>query len=414
MEVGGLYLKYRSVYCGMKMESVFVRSLLGLIILSLWACEADKTQGVKEGVIAVKVPEELQKGSHNELADLIAGVDIIPLETTDSSLLKEPDKLVMDEFIYYLNRPAKSLHIFDREGKFVKALPQGRGPGEIYQILDFQMDDNGNLLALEYENLLRYSPEGDYLDEFKLLPDSTYDLNVMRFAWLGDNHFYLWQNGGLELEKRDQETYYHLFHMKGGQLLGSNLEAFSWTMGTNRFLHNGENYMVSPTMYDNSIYEIDKNGGLQHKYEIDFGNANVDRNQLRPGFSREVRDSNFKRISKFSMGISKVYELGDYLYFQFVSNRQFRFVLYHLKEGTVHSSSMNDALIDDQLPFRIIGIDRKEQKLLAIAEPPYLLAYLKATKKSLEESRLLNAEDVRLLNGLEETDNPVLLRLSLD
>ena len=398
----------------MKMKSVFVRSLLGLTILSFWACEADKTQSVEEGVITVKVPEELQKGNHNDLAAKINEIDIIQLETTDASLLKEADKLVMDEYIYYLNRPAKSLHIFDRKGKFIKALPQGRGPGEIYQILDFQMDDDGNLLALEYENLLRYSSAGDYLDKFKLLPESTYDLNVNRFAWLGDNHFYLWQNGGLELEKRDQEAYYHLFHMKDGQLLGSNLEAFSWTMGTNRFLHDGESYLVSPTMYDNSIYEIDKNGGLQHKYEIDFGNANVDRSQLRPGFSREIRDANFQGISKFSMGISKVYELGDYLYFQFVSNRQFRFVLYHLKEGTVHLSSMNDALIDDQLPFRIIGIDRKEQKLLALVEPPYLLAYLNAANKSLEESRLLNADDLRLLNNLDKTDNPVLLRLSLD
>ena len=92
----------------------------------------------------------------------------IILETNNDCLIGHINKLQsFDGYIFILDKSiAKSLLIFDRNGRFIRKIGRlGQGPGEYVQLDDFTLDtENGFIFLLDYgERLHKYRFDGTFI-----------------------------------------------------------------------------------------------------------------------------------------------------------------------------------------------------------------------------------------------------------
>ena len=104
------------------------------------------------------------------LYDLIDTIKIIALETNSESILSDVNLLKMSEkYIFVQDRYQNgSVAIFDINGKFVRRLRQGNGPGEINGVCSFDFDEH-YLYTLQYEKINKYSLSGDFIDSYSII-----------------------------------------------------------------------------------------------------------------------------------------------------------------------------------------------------------------------------------------------------
>jgi len=102
-----------------------------------------------------------------------------------------------------------------------------------------------------------------------------------------------------------------------------------------------------------------------------------------------------------------------YIYFDFVNGGKYQYLFYNKENKEFFSASHKYVTIDGMLPFRIINRDMKEDKVLAFVEPYMLFDYLKKNNINLEQTTLLDKDDIELLSKMKEDDNPYLIKLSI-
>ena len=79
--------------------------------------------------------------------DLFSEIQLIPLETTPESLIRNITQIKFFEDRYYIHDYSRSqIFVFDREGHFQFALNEkGNGPGEYLNLTDFAIRPAGTL-----------------------------------------------------------------------------------------------------------------------------------------------------------------------------------------------------------------------------------------------------------------------------
>ena len=83
---------------------------------------------------------------------------LIPLETTDESLLDDFRKVVITPSHIYVHDDFKGggIVIFDKEGNFIKRISNGRGPGELVRLYDIDFDEKNNELVVYQHSFLLF------------------------------------------------------------------------------------------------------------------------------------------------------------------------------------------------------------------------------------------------------------------
>ena len=82
-------------------------------------------------------------------SSLYKGIKTILLETNESCLIGAIDKMrVFDNYIFIMDCfIAKSLYVFDKEGRFIRKIGNnGQGPGEYVQLSDFTIDKENKIV----------------------------------------------------------------------------------------------------------------------------------------------------------------------------------------------------------------------------------------------------------------------------
>ena len=158
-----------------------------LIIILIGGC---KNKEVHENVVTVNI--DLEKVDKESMEDWFDCIELIPLELTENSLIKEVFKMTKFNNSYYLYDGWQHVGFeFDSIGNFVNTtnILRGNGPDEFVSFLDFDIDQtNGNWHILDHvsKKIRMYNkkllPIGSYdIDEnifpaqyFKLLKDGIY------------------------------------------------------------------------------------------------------------------------------------------------------------------------------------------------------------------------------------------------
>lgn len=118
---------------------------------------------------------DLEKRDNVSTKDLFSEIQIIQLETTSESLIRNITQIKYFEDRYYIHDYSRSqIFVFDKEGRFLFSLNEkGDGPGMYLNLSDFTIDTtrrNLVVLCAVSNALFFYDLEGKFIEK-KRLPD---------------------------------------------------------------------------------------------------------------------------------------------------------------------------------------------------------------------------------------------------
>ena len=114
----------------------------------------------------------LVKDKEFDFGALLKEINFVPLQTTAQSRLGQIRKVVTTaEHIYIMDDLDEwGIAIFTRQGKFVKRIPNGKKPEQLYRLYDIDFNtQTKELIAYKHSFLLIFDKEGNFL-RFKYLP----------------------------------------------------------------------------------------------------------------------------------------------------------------------------------------------------------------------------------------------------
>lgn len=244
-------------------------SLIGMLLLGSCGENTHNPADDAETVVAY----DPNGGGDLFHSDLIREIDLIPLQTTDSSLIGTNPELISDATGYYIIDHKGSLNIlrYDTAGLFLNMIGnRGKGPQEYLSVSNVITDPGSGTLTV-FSNMdskiCAYRKEGDFVSGRKLdcpfgqgIPSSDGNL----WLYLGP------QNGTSDyrIVKTDQQ----------GKILEQWLDATENVMPVEEmypvFVETSDGRLLLRESFSNRICEV-TDDGITPLYRFDFGKYNV-------------------------------------------------------------------------------------------------------------------------------------------
>lgn len=171
------------------MKTMFIITIL---LISISACNSQinlaNIQNIKPNNDSIEIINinKILKEEKFELAPIIEEIKLVKLETTAESILKDyGDILVTNDYIYITdNYKGQGLSIFQRNGQFVKRVPNGLGPGELYSNFEiaYNYEKNELVVSQSPSKIFFYTPEGAFKSEI--------DINISIASFISHNNEY--------------------------------------------------------------------------------------------------------------------------------------------------------------------------------------------------------------------------------
>lgn len=120
------------------------------------------------------------------VSELIDNIKFIPLQTTEESLIAEINKLICTDHYYFIldSDIGKNVLIFSNNGAFIKKIPIGQGPEEIYNPGDIAIDEEQNhLIVYNRKGLSFYDYQGNFVKR-ELLPFNFKNFRIIPNGFL--------------------------------------------------------------------------------------------------------------------------------------------------------------------------------------------------------------------------------------
>lgn len=209
-------------------------------------------------------------------------IKIVPLETTNESLIADIKKiLITEKYIYIVDYyKGGSVLIFDVTGKFVTRILQGEAPQEIYNPNDITFDEiQQNLIIYNKYYLSYYTNDGRFVkrirvpfraDEVTSTPEG-----YLFKAYNGQGNKHLGFSSEYLFMVTDKS-----FKLKsiGLPYLFSNETGYGNLIG---FLHEGKHKIIVTTEYADTIYEYSSvENKLKAKYALDISEKEIPKKRL--------------------------------------------------------------------------------------------------------------------------------------
>ncbi len=341
------------------------------------------------------------------LSDLFSEIDIIPLETSDRSLLTfpmgEPDKVIKHEDkFYFLDKSQDVIVVFDDNGKFVNRLnKKGQGPGEYISLSDFNINrfsNNLEVLSPEGRCVIVYDLDSyDVIEKIQLPPDipvvhQFHHLTptVYSFAsYASDFKLIFYSNDDSKIVESDYLLPQWFNH--GTTFTPTSRNPFYLYNDSLHFvqIYNGDVFTLSPANYS-----------LSSRYSWDFGEHNFTLSMLPENESIDYYLDRLKELGVDHAVLFQVYQENSRYYFtRFKFNNRYK----HL----VYDKRTNEYKLFEQ--FKEGGqclpqwID--EEAIYTVIPPDFL--HLVLSPSSLDE------KNRQVYSQVEEEDNPVIIKYTL-
>ncbi|GGF45409.1 6-bladed beta-propeller [Echinicola rosea] len=226
---------------------------------------------------------------------LVKSIRLVPLETTEKSLIGPIYKVLATESHIYIYDRFKGggLVVFDNEGRFIRRVPNGQGPGELSRLYDIDFDEeNDQLIAYEHSFLSFYKPDGEFIRQERL-PFGFYNIvsipqGYLMFSTSGD---------GNEHMKGFEQYNFWVTDKKlkvNDVALPGQYESIKYI--AYRYIFKNKEIMVSQRFND-TIYQYNAKANRLHaKYLLDFQGKKLPGRYLKgtyEEFKRTVRDDDY-------------------------------------------------------------------------------------------------------------------------
>lgn len=354
-----------------------------------------------DSITTIDLNRFLKKQTY-EFGSLIDEMKLIPLETsTDESLLAAIHKIIITDSNIYIQDRYKGggIVIFNQDGKFIKRISHGHGPGEISRLQEITYDPYGKKLIV-YTNpfLITYTSNGELLEQIKI-PFAAYNIAALPNGYI--------------FKTLDEPNNVHLGKWKDCTLLITDdklaLTSAAFPVPSCPVNYGGYHYLypnddaVNVTMnFGDTIYEYKvASKELKIKYILDYN-------------EKKLPDSYLKEKSKeFHSVLAEndyYFYLGEYLETEsnnafFLENKYIgrQTIVYRDKRtGNLIGGTYGLFHVDNEIPP--IGLPRATvgEYFVSIHQP-------NGKGASLANSSILSSEDKLKIKDLNEDDNPVLV-----
>jgi hypothetical protein len=223
-----------------------------------------------DSVTRVDLNPFLKKNTYFDLGSLVKEVKLVALETTDESLLDNILKIIVTDSHIYIMDDLQSggLVIFSNEGKFVKRIPHGQGPGELARLYHIAYDfENNELVAYRHSFLMFFTPSGEFIREERFL------LEAYNFTIIPDGYLFK-EPGGQSNQQLGELANYTLFvtdkkfRLKSVSLFSPPSEIR--LVGYDYLYNNNEEIKVTETFNDTIYQYVSASNKLKAQYVLDY------------------------------------------------------------------------------------------------------------------------------------------------
>ena len=354
-----------------------------------------------DSVIKIDLNPFLKKQNY-DLGSFVEEVKIIPLETTEKSLVDAIYKIFVTESnIYIYDRfKGRGIIIFDKEGKFVNRISYGQGPGEVFRLWEVAYDYNNNeLIAYQHPFLYFYNKLGEFIRQerlpfgfhsFTVIPDGY----VFKTDRQGNEHLDIWRDYTLLVTDKK-------FKIKSIAMPAlENIVNYGWYY----YLYNNNNtIMVTQNFTDTVFQYVSETNKLKARYIIDYSKKKL---------PKQYTKGSFKEFENVTLQNDYYYYLGQYIESESHhafgltnDNTGLRTIIYRDKKsgnllGGTHG--ITDGL--NGMPSTSFPIAVSDSWFISLHTPDKNDPFLSNTNSTL----LSDSDKQKILNLLED-DNPVLV-----
>lgn len=378
----------------------FFYSIL-LVIASLYSCNKSQTSNsTEERIFSVN----LETIKEYEFSDIIDIVEIIPLATSEESLIGDITKLKYhDDKIHILDIRQKSILTFDANGNFDNKIDRvGRGPGEYLDIVDFTINPYTNNLELIDGRVLRtYDECGEFIEQENIINDEV--KNIHKIEIIDSDHI-----GFISLFSEDEGI---IYSRKEKSFLSKQCLFPLWArndmpFGSTSNIQASDGKFYYTKGYSNTVYTMDKNGfKVDHKWDFGQHNFNYTESPLLDEFKgSDLRHQPFR----FLLEYTNKYAV------QFQSNLQFGSIFltnffFKKQPATVIYNATNNKYVcikGDVSKFLF------SNRTYNIKGNLFLMPVSVNDLQKAQQS-WLGKENKEIIDNLQLSDNPVLLKMKL-
>ena len=403
----------------------------------------------KDGVIPIDLVNNLdQVTAKHLLSDVIENIDIIPLEITDSSLLKDNTndiKVDKDNIFIY---DYKAVYRFDYSGKFLNRIGnKGNGPGEYLSVSNLQIDSEERLLYFyDYIKgiIMQYNYDGNFVTNHCEKMNENISGTAPKIVLTNKKIFMVNKLPAL-YEKTNYWTFALLdneFSIKKSYI-NPDFIGKEEAITLNKGLHIGwKNYWSEnfPCMsfYSNdfvmsfwkgdTIYEYNETSEIfLPKYSILLGKQ--------PTFEEShkwIKDNKyFTYLSLYSFYLTK-----DYIYFQLAQDDMIYIAKYNKSTGEISSMRTKTVIKEQALPgspgfvYKRVELsfpfendlcggpfnleyEASGEHWVSVIYPSDSESLIEKIKNYTVKNEALKNKYLKILSNLREDDNPILLVATL-
>ena len=292
-----------------------MKNYIILVILSLGIISACKPKTLvnTDGDLPEIVFDSDKAGDIVDVSEIIDSsfFRIIPLETTEASLISNIYKLFYKNNRFYILDAApmqlfQNILIFDDNGKFIKKISgNGRGPNEYLRLLNMTVTDN-SIIAYDTDTyrLLYYDLDGNFLKYYKSEFNNETILYCSDFFSLDDGNIYINHGSSTGPEGR-----FMLYKTDtGGKIVNSyapmDSERYGFGGNHDHSVCGDAAYMIYSTV--DTIFRVTTNEGMTPAYRIkELRNKMPDK--FKYGYKKGTQED---MMADYSEVVSKGYSLG--------------------------------------------------------------------------------------------------------
>lgn len=352
------------------------------------------------------------KTSHKDMADIISvdidrtnkvsifdyfsGIEIVPLETNDSSLIKSIDKLLLiNDNFYILDYRRSQILAFRSDGRFIFSINnKGNGPDQYLNIADFDIYNNKlSFISAIDGTLHNYDLKGSFIEKQRLPKiNGAYKL----IKYINNDSIVFWT---YDYEKRIKffsisENKIFNEAMSESDIIFNNISTPVFPYG---------NYMVRTI--DNSVKEITPDCKIRLAYQWDFGRLNNDLKNLK----EEPKSGSSEKLYDFA---KKIYssEIINYIFGMAGGNSKYIYAQITRKNNQINIffnklTKKKDVFIETIEAAKLYPLYWTENYIVGIIPAGADLGV-----NDLLPDNILNERNITVKKQLSEFDNPILIK----
>lgn len=345
----------------------------------------------------------LQPIKNLSVGNLIYDVKYIPLQTTEESLIAEINKLIYSEnhfFILDLDI-GHAVFIFSDDGKFIKKIPVGQGPGEIYNPGDIAIDEeNNNLVIYNRKGLSYYDYDGNFIKR-ELAP-----FNFKNFRIIPDGFLFISvQNQNEHLSEFSEMQVF--ITDENFRIISTGLPfhySKSLTLGITDYTNSFKDQVEFSLKFSDKIYQYIDTSTVREKYQLDFSKKRLPSEHL-------MNTENIINVLKQN---DYYYFMGNFVenetheYFSLYNNfnkKAFQTFIFRDKSTGKFTGGNIILLENESIPLFATPLTADENEFIGSVTTSSIAQYLSERK----ELGINNT----VLDKLNPDDNPVLIKYKL-